>query len=702
MPRQIPEGRSSITPRRRALAIAFLVLSVLVVPLHAGQGGDGSRLLVRIDTANVDATRTTLEAAGYDVVRTDVEHSTIELAVTKSEWLTLRSKGYNVTVIDQTRPLHAAVALQPQPATPAQTAGRTVQTSGVSGATLPATVVTAAATPATYLELDGIVARMQDIAAAYPAIAQFVDITTTYNTPPTAQGRHLYALKISDNVETDEDEPAMLIVSAHHAREISTPVITLAAAERLTAGYGSDERITSAVDSHEIWIAPVWNPDGYAYVFTTDNMWRKNRRLFSNGAGVDQNRNYPQGWSTSCAGSTSVGSETYKGPSAASEAETQTMMTWSTRERFAKVIDYHSYGREVLYGYRCLSHPFSSWMQQEAAALSRVSGYGGLTRIPSAEGEHPEWQFARMGAYAFLIETHEEFQPAYDSAVAEASLVWPGILSVLERPISVSGHVTDAESGTPLAAKIELLNVPFSQGETNASGGLYGAYHMFLPPGTYNARFSAPGYTPAISPVTVTASSAEVLDAHLAVAPPAPVEETVFIDNFEAVTGWTVNPSGTDAATIGRWERGDPQSTSSSGPKQLGTAASGVNDLVTGRLAGTSSGSYDVDGGVTSVMSPAIPLPPTGTLTLDFKYYFAHGSNASSADYLRVSVVNTTRTTVFQELGDANNDDAAWATATVDLSAFAGQTISLLIEAADAGTASLVEAAVDDVRIMRR
>jgi carboxypeptidase T len=529
-----------------------------------------------------------------------------------------------------------------------------------------------------------------------------VDLTTTYNTPPTVEGRHLYALKISDNVETDEDEPAMLIVSAHHAREISTPVITLAAAERLTSGYGTDERITSAIDGHEIWIAPVWNPDGYSYVFTTDNMWRKNRRVFSSGAGVDQNRNYPQGWSTSCAGSTSVASETYKGPSAASEAETQTMMTWSTRERFAKVIDYHSYGREVLFGYRCLSHPFSSWMQQEAAALSRASGYGGLTRVPSAEGEHPEWQFARMGADAFLIETHEEFQPGYDSAVAEASLVWPGILSVLERPISVSGHVTDAETGTPLAAKIELLNVPFSQGETNASGGLYGAYHMFLPPGTYTARFSAPGYTPAVSAVTVTAASAMVLEISLAVAPPAPVEETVFSDTFEAAAGWTVNPSGTDTATLGRWERGDPQSTSSSGPKQLGTAASGVNDLVTGRLAGTSSGSYDVDGGVTSVMSPAIALPQTGTLTLDFKYYFAHGSNASSADYLRVTVVGTTRTTVFQELGDANNDDAAWATATVDLSAFAGQTIRLLIEAADASTASLVEAGVDDVRIMRR
>ena len=230
---------------------------------------------------------------------------------------------------------------------------------------------TAAAVPSNYRNLEGLIDDMQAIAAAYPAIAKFVDITATYGTPQTFNGRHMFALKISDNVDLDEDEPAMLIVGTHHAREINVPVIGLEAAERLTAEYGSDDpQITDAVNSHEIWIAPVWNPDGYNYVFSTNNMWRKNRRVLTGGVGVDQNRNYAQAWSTSCAGSTSPPSDTYKGPSPASEPETQTMMIWSQRERFAKVIDYHSSGREVLFAYRCLSHPFTSWMQQEAEALS--------------------------------------------------------------------------------------------------------------------------------------------------------------------------------------------------------------------------------------------------------------------------------------------------------------------------------------------
>jgi aminopeptidase S len=260
-------------------------------------------------------------------------------------------------------------------------------------------------------------------------------------------------------------------------------------------------------------------------------------------------------------------------------------------------------------------------------------------------------------------------------------------------------------TGAPLSARIELLNVAFSQGETNSSGGAYGAYHMFVPAGTYTVRFSAPGYTPVTGSVTANAASATVWDVAMSPAPPeppAPVEETIFFDDFEANRGWTVNPAATDTATTGRWERGDPQSTSSGGVKQLGTAVSGLNTLVTGRLAGAGAGDYDLDGGRTSIQSPAIALPTGGALTLTFRYYLAHGTNSSSADYLRVAVAGTTTATVLEELGAATNDDAAWATATVDVSAFAGQTIRIRIEAADASTASLVEAGIDDVRVIVR
>jgi leucyl aminopeptidase len=190
-------------------------------------------------------------------------------------------------------------------------------------------------------------------------------------------------------------------------------------------------------------------------------------------------------------------------------------------------------------------------------------------------------------------------------------------------------------------------------------------------------------------------------DLVFAVTAPPPAT-TVFADDFETDKGWTRNAGGTDTATSGLWERGDPEATDSSGPKQLGTAGGGLNDLVTGRLAGASAGVHDVDGGVTSILSPPITLPATGTLTLSFKQYLAHGTNATSADFLRVFVVGATTTQVLQRLGAATDVDAAWTTSSANISAFAGQTIRIRIEAADAGTASLVEAAVDDVVITRQ
>jgi hypothetical protein len=180
---------------------------------------------------------------------------------------------------------------------------------------------------------------------------------------------------------------------------------------------------------------------------------------------------------------------------------------------------------------------------------------------------------------------------------------------------------------------------------------------------------------------------------------PPPVT-TVFFDDFETDLGWTANPNGTDTATLGRWERGNPDPTDSSGPKQLGTTVSGVNDLVTGRLAGTAAGDYDVDGGTTSVRSPAVTLPSSGTLSLSFAWYLAHGSNSSSADFFRVSVVHSGGTTALLTVaGAASNRNGAWATANLNLTPYAGQSVRILIEAADASTASLVEAGVDNVTI---
>ncbi len=105
---------------------------------------------------------------------------------------------------------------------------------------------------------------------------------------------------------------------------------------------------------------------------------------------------------------------------------------------------------------------------------------------------------------------------------------------------------------------------------------------------------------------------------------------------------------------------------------------------------------------MTTVRSAPVVLPDeVGSLT--FRFYLAHSGNASSNDFFRAFVEDEAgvRTLVRQELGAANIDLPSWATASIPMTPWAGQTVRIVFQAADRGGASTIEAAVDDVRITR-
>lgn len=482
--------------RSSLLASALaLVLAGATTPL-AAPGSDATLAILRVESHDADAAPL---ARGFDVIGPTEDGRALLVVASAGDRAHLEELGVAFTVVERGAPLSARAATReaddrPPPRAAPESADGTV--------------------PTGYPTLGAIYAEMLAAADAFPAICSFENVTAALGAPATEEGRSLFALRISDAVGADEDEPAALVLGCAHAREIVTPLIALDVVERLTTGYGVDAELTALVDGWDLWVLPVANPDGYVHVFDVDNLWRKNRRVFVDGVGVDVNRNFPTGWDAPCSGSTIPSLITYKGPSAASEAETQTLMALTEQRRFARVIDFHSAGQEVLWGYACIAHPFDAWLQAEATALSIASGYQGAERRPSAEGEHYEWQLAR-GAYAFLIETATTFQPSFAAALAEVALVWPGTLAWLERPTSLSGHVTDALSGAPLAATITLPDETFVNGEAFSSGGPFGRYDLVLPPGTHEIVFATPGHAPRIESVTVTATSALGLDVAL-------------------------------------------------------------------------------------------------------------------------------------------------------------------------------------------
>ncbi len=205
-----------------------------------------------------------------------------------------------------------------------------------------------------YAGADGIKAEYEKAAADHPRIAKTISIGTT------VKGQDILALKVSKGARTSKDgkKPSVLYVGAQHAREWITPEMNRRLMHHVIDNYGSDPKITRMVDRHELWFVPVANPDGYDFTFEPDQrLWRKNLRdnngdgQIAPGDGVDLNRNYQTKWGYDNEGSSpNTGSETYRGPSPASEPETKALNSFVGRVGFEFLVNYHSAAELLLYG----------------------------------------------------------------------------------------------------------------------------------------------------------------------------------------------------------------------------------------------------------------------------------------------------------------------------------------------------------------
>jgi hypothetical protein len=175
------------------------------------------------------------------------------------------------------------------------------------------------------------------------------------------QNREIVALKISDNVATDEAEPEVLFTAHQHAREHLTVEMALYLVSLFTDGYATDTRIQNLVNSREIWIVPDMNPDGGEYDIATGSYrsWRKNRQpnAGSSNVGTDLNRNWDYNWGCCGGSSGSTSSATYRGPSAASAPEVRVVADFvrtrvvGGRQQIITHIDFHTYSQLILWPY---------------------------------------------------------------------------------------------------------------------------------------------------------------------------------------------------------------------------------------------------------------------------------------------------------------------------------------------------------------
>ncbi|KAK7862003.1 hypothetical protein R5R35_013543 [Gryllus longicercus] len=293
--------------------------------------------------------------------------------------------GYEVAVADMQRVLAAS---EPNPAP--RTGGRAISFTR-------------------YNNITEIHAYLDDLAAQYP------NLVTVLSAGKSLEGRDLKLIKIS-NSDGRTKKGAIFIDAAIHAREWIAPPVALYTISQLVENYEANKDLVDALDWY---VLPVINPDGYEYTFTNERFWRKTRSNNGNPAclGVDANRNFEDNWLV-IGSSTNLCSETYAGPSAASEPETQGLEAFlkSIGSDVDLYLTFHSYGQYILHpwGYTLTpaddAEQLTSLGLAAAKAIEAVRGTkytvgGSADVLYYTSGSSQDW--AKSGAgikYSYTVE----------------------------------------------------------------------------------------------------------------------------------------------------------------------------------------------------------------------------------------------------------------------------------------------------------
>ena len=340
--------------------------------------------------------------------------------------------------------------------------------------------------------------------AAHPDIVRVFSIGTSY------QGRTIWAAEVSDDVGTDEGEPEVMFDGLHHAREHLSGEMPLYILRLLTGNYGKDtalgRRVTRIVDTRRIWIIPMVNPDGLEYDLGGHPYrgWRKNRQPNpgSSSVGTDLNRNYDYAWQGAPSNPASIN---YRGSAPFSAPETQAIRDFVLSRRVDGVqrirthISFHTAGEYVLwpYGHTHTAIP-PDMTRLDALAFRRMGRH-----MAATNGYRPEQSSAMYQTYGdeidWLYGTQRIFSYTFEMYPTTADT-------------SPSRHYPPDE----------LIG---RETRRNREAVLYLMEHAACP---YRALGRAASYCGPL------------------------------YDDLEVARGWTTDPDGTDTATSGTWQRGDP------------------------------------------------------------------------------------------------------------------------------------------------
>lgn len=387
---------------RVALASTLFAITAALAPAGLGNAATGpdpgatkAASADRTESYQVTGLRTRADRSA--VARTGAaidfaEHGTLQVTATPAEVRRIEGLGFTVTAAPETAHTHSADPT---------TNGFPSYDSGYHD----------------YAETN---AELRRIAAAYPQLAQTSVIGRSH------EGRDILAIKISDNVGTDEAEPEVLLNANIHAREHLTTEQALYMANLLTGRYSAESRVREVVDSREWWIIPMLNPDGSEFDHATGSYrsWRKNRQPNSGSSyiGTDLNRNFGYKWGCCGGSSGSTSSDTYRGPAAWSAPETRVLRDFVVSRRVGGVqqikahIDIHSYSELILWPYGYTYADTDTGLNADQASTfatigRQMAATNGYTPQQSSElyvtdGGSNDWMWATQGIWSYTYELY--------------------------------------------------------------------------------------------------------------------------------------------------------------------------------------------------------------------------------------------------------------------------------------------------------
>lgn len=345
-----------------------------------------------------------------------------------------------------------------------------------------------------YHNYDELTAFLQNIESQYPDICKLITVGQS------VQGRELWFMKISDNVDIEEDEPEFKYIANMHGdepvgRELLIYLITL-----ITDNYGIDPRFTKMVDSLELWIMPSMNPDGF----------EMHTRYNANG--VDLNRNFPDPITNPV------------NTPAGREPETQAIMYHAFGHSSVLSANFHTGALVVNYPYDCMYQltPDNDLFIDISLAYSIHNGpmyYGsfpqGITNGAQwyiIHGGMQDWNYYWMGDNEVTVEQCNDKWPSASWLPGLWDDNRESMLSYIETIYrGIRGIVTDTQ-GIPLDATIVVDGIDH---EVYTDPDV-GDYHRMLLPGTYSITVSAEGYVPqSINNIVVVDSQATRVDVQL-------------------------------------------------------------------------------------------------------------------------------------------------------------------------------------------